>query len=92
MRITCNIPDAARLILAIIRDPEAGMKKKQISERNIGLHEAVLESAPTTIILTYVWVSSILPCGMFTSIDVFQNMAYIKSLAYHFSCSISLFN
>ena len=58
-----SIPDAGRLILAIIRDPEAGIKKKQIFDGNVGLHEAFLESTPTTIILTYIGVCSVLPGG-----------------------------
>ena len=57
--IISNIPEAARLILAILRDPETGVKKKSLYEQNVGLFETFLESVPTTLILTYMWVSSI---------------------------------
>ena len=56
--IISNIPEAARLILAILRDPETGIKKKSLYEQNIGLFETFLESVPTTFILTYIWVSA----------------------------------
>ena len=56
--IISNIPEAARLILAILRDPETGVKKKSLYEQNVGLFETFLESVPTTLILTYMWAST----------------------------------
>ena len=53
--IISNIPEAARLILAILRDPEDGIKKKLLYEQNVGLFETFLESVPTTLILLYIW-------------------------------------
>ena len=53
--VISNIPEAARLILAILRDPETGVKKKSLYEQNIGLFETFLESVPTTLILLYIW-------------------------------------
>ena len=56
--IISNIPEAARLILAILRDPETGIKKKSLYEQNVGLFETFLESVPTTLILTYIGASA----------------------------------
>ena len=56
--IISNIPEAARLILAILRDPETGIKKKSLFEQNVGLFETFLESVPTTLILAYMWDSA----------------------------------
>ena len=56
--IISNIPEAARLILAILRDPETGIQMKSLYEQNVGLFETFLESVPTTLILTYIWVSA----------------------------------
>ena len=56
--IRSNIPETARLILAILRDPETGILMKYLYEQNVGLFETFLESVPTTLILTYIWVSS----------------------------------
>ena len=57
--IISNIPEAARLILAILRDPETGIQLKSLYEQNVGLFETFLESVPTTLILTYIWVSAL---------------------------------
>ena len=57
--IISNIPEAARLILAILRDPETGVKKKSLYEQNVGLFETFLESVPTTFILTYMWIDAL---------------------------------
>ena len=54
-----NITEAARLILAIIRDPETGIQMKSLYEQNVGLFETFLESVPTTLILTYMCVTSV---------------------------------
>ena len=56
--IISNIPEAARLILAILRDPETGIQMKSLYEQNVGLFETFLESVPTTLILTYIWISA----------------------------------
>ena len=53
--IISNIPEAARLILAILRDPETGIQMKSLYEQNVGLFENFLESAPTTFILINMW-------------------------------------
>ena len=57
--IISNIPEAARLILAILRDPETGIQMKSMYEQNVGLFETFLESVPTTLILTYMWITAI---------------------------------
>ena len=51
--IIFNIPEAAKLILAILRDPETGIQMKSLYEQNVGLFETFLESVPTTLVLTY---------------------------------------
>ena len=56
--ISNNIPEAARLILAILRDPETGIQMKYLYEQNVGLFETFLESLPTTLILTYIGASA----------------------------------
>ena len=55
--IRSNIPEAARLILAILRDPETGIQMKSFYKQNVGLFETFLESVPTTLILTYMGAS-----------------------------------
>ena len=56
--IISNIPEAARLILAILRDPETGIQMKSLYEQNVGLFETFMESVPTTFIITYIWISA----------------------------------
>ena len=73
--IISNIPEAARLILAILRDPETGIQMKSLYEQNVGLFETFLESVPTTLILFCIWLSEV---GRFNMIMILSFIRIIN--------------
>ena len=53
-----DIPEAAKLIYSIYKNPAKGKKEKKDYDQNIGLHEVFLESVPSTLIITFIWLKS----------------------------------
>ena len=54
--ISSDIPEAAKLIYSIYKNPVKGKKLKKEYDQNIGLHETFLEAVPTTLVLTVIIV------------------------------------
>ena len=47
--------EAAKVIYLMLRDPPAGRERKEMFYQNISLHEGLLESVPTVLIMTVIW-------------------------------------
>ena len=47
---------AARIINLLVKSPSEGKKKKKIFDQEVGLLETFLESVPSTLILTIVFI------------------------------------
>merc|ERR1711988_1470146 len=61
--------EAAKLIKSIYKDPVKGKKEKKEFDQNIGLHEVFLESVPTALIITFVFVKA-------RSVDSLSNIIF----------------